>query len=294
VLTQPGEWTVRFEIDTDHSLADIPETCDATLGLMDGLGLGLKSPPPCINTNGHHTHSGADGYKKLDLARTLSVSSGSSIDTTALNSPQGSSASTGTGAASSLYAVPTSGARAARRQKIEEIFFQFTCDDQEDRTLATADLGTVIRFLGHRLSEVELQRVVQAKEADSSCLDFDEFVEMAELLDTSAERERMLKAANSKPARLFATTAKSAREREFRRVFVACMQNESGPENTTIATKDLGVVIRLLGYVLTEEELQKVADEADEDGGGSLDYEEFLSMAEHLDEVYGRRDRAGK
>lgn len=285
VSSQPGLLNVRFEVDSDAGLADIPETADAELGLMENL-----SPGKSVSSgshNGHHNgvhQSGSAFHKHLDLARTPS---GSSMDT-ALNSPQGSSASTATGAASTngSYTMPSSSARAARRLKIEEIFLQFTCDDREDRTLSVAYLGTVIRYLGHRLTEVTLQKVIQEADADGGgSLDIEEFVAMAEQLDASAERERMLKAATSSPARLFSSPAKSAREREFRRVFVACMQ----PESTTIAVKDLGVVIRLLGYVLTEAELQKVSAEADEDGGGTLDFEEFLIMAERLDEVYARR-----
>lgn len=266
--TQPGEWTVRFEVE--KGLAEIPETADAQLGLMDGLGVKCLDRPNGI-------------YKQLDLARTPS---GSSMDT-ALNSPQGSSASTGTGTASAsgAHPWPSSSARAARRLKIEEIFFQFTLDDQEDRTLATANLGSVIRYLGHRLTDVELQRVIEEADKDGGgSLDFEEFIAMAEILDARAETARLLAAANSAPGRLFSSPPKTVREREFRRIFVACMQHEF----QTIATKDLGVVIRLLGFVLSEQELQRVSQEADEDGGGSLDFEEFLTMAEHLDEVYGR------
>jgi len=263
VLIQPGEWSVRFEVE--RGLAEIPETTDAQIGLMDGLG--IKTPP---------------FHKPLDLARTPS---GSSMDT-ALNSPQGSSASTGTSRASaSGEKRPSSSCRASRRLKIEEVFFQFSCDDREDSTISTANMGSVTRYLGHRLSETELQRLIQEADKDGGgSLDLQEFIAMAEQLDASAERARVMVAANCGQARLFSSPAKNAREREFRRIFVACMQ----PEDQCIATKDLGVVIRLLGYVLREEELQKTIEEADQDGGGTLDYEEFLNMAERLDEARSR------
>jgi len=270
VVTEPGEWVVRF--GDENGLADIPETADAQLGLMDGL-----IELPCENSL-HKLH------KQLDLARTPS---GSSMDTS-LNSPLGSIASTGTGTASAsgshLYQHSSTSARAARRLKIEEIFFQFTCDYETERALNIADLGFVISYLGHRLTEAELVKVKQEADADGGgTLDFGEFVAMAERLDTSAERARAVAHATP-PARLFASPAKSVRERDFRRIFVACMQ----PENQTIATNDLRVVIRLLGYNLSEEEVKKVASEAYEDDGGSLDYDEFLAMGLRLDEVYGQ------
>jgi len=263
--TQPCEWTVTFACDS--GLADIPETADAELGLMDGL----FDKSPGIN-------------KRLDLPRSPS---GSSMDT-ALNSPQGSSSSAGTGTASvpGILPLPSSSARAARRLKMEEVFLQFTCDDQDDRALKVADLGTVIRYLGHRLSPSELQRATQEADQDGGgSLDFQEFLCMGEQLDAQAERARLqTAAANSMPVRLFSSPAKSAREQEFRRIFVSCMQTE----NQTVAVKDLGVVIRLSGYGLTEEELLKVTEEADADGGGSIDYDEFLTVAENLDENGGR------
>jgi len=271
VHTQPGEWTVRFEVE--KGLAEIPETAEAQIGLMDGLGVKCSDRP-----NGIH--------KKLDLARSPS---GSSMDTT-LNSPQGSSsASTGTGTASAsgVHPWPSTSARAARRQKIEEIFFQFTLDDQEGRALATVNLGSVVRYLGHRVTGVELQRLTEEADQDGrGSLDFEEFLAMAEILDARAEAARILAAPNSATGRPSSSPAKSSRERKFRRIFTACMQ----PECQTIATKDLGVVTRLLGFALSDQELQRVAEEADEDDGGSLDLQEFLTMAKNLDEAYGQRD----
>jgi len=256
-FTPPGLWTVRFEVE--KGLAQIPETANVHIGLMDGLS--MKSSGSLGELLGMHKHP--------ELRRTPSACS---TDTT-LNSPQGSIASSS-----------SSSAKASRRMTIEEIFFQFTLDNLGERALSTVDLGTVIHYLGHRLTDEELQKVTQEADADGGgSLDFMEFVAMAERLDASAEQARI--AAVKAQARLFSTPPKNAREREFRRVFVMCMHRES----QTVATKDLGVVIRLLGYNLTEEELQKIALEADEDGGGSLDLEEFLSMAASLDESHGRR-----
>jgi calmodulin len=45
-----------------------------------------------------------------------------------------------------------------------------------------------------------------------------------------------------------------------------------------ITTSDLGLVMRSLGYNLTEIQLQKIIDEFDADKSGSMNFREFLQM----------------
>uniref|UniRef100_A0A4W4HI93 Troponin C, slow skeletal and cardiac muscles n=1 Tax=Electrophorus electricus TaxID=8005 RepID=A0A4W4HI93_ELEEL len=47
---------------------------------------------------------------------------------------------------------------------------------------------------------------------------------------------------------------------------------------TTYHTKELGKVMRMLGQNPTPEELQEMIDEVDEDGSGTVDFNEFLVM----------------
>uniref|UniRef100_A0A669CID3 Troponin C, skeletal muscle n=1 Tax=Oreochromis niloticus TaxID=8128 RepID=A0A669CID3_ORENI len=57
-----------------------------------------------------------------------------------------------------------------------------------------------------------------------------------------------------------------------------------------ISTKELGTVMRMLGQNPTREELDEIIEEVDEDGSGTIDFEEFLVMMVRL----MKEDQAGK
>ncbi|CAM4680163.1 unnamed protein product [Leuciscus chuanchicus] len=57
-----------------------------------------------------------------------------------------------------------------------------------------------------------------------------------------------------------------------------------------ISTKELGTVMRMLGQNPTREELDAIIEEVDEDGSGTIDFEEFLVMMVHQ----LKEDQAGK
>jgi len=64
-------------------------------------------------------------------------------------------------------------------------------------------------------------------------------------------------------------------KQEFRAAFDIFVEDS---EDGTITTKELGKVLRMLGQNPTEEELQEMVDEVDEDGSGTIDFEEFTQM----------------
>ncbi|KAG2358412.1 calmodulin, partial [Suillus spraguei] len=61
---------------------------------------------------------------------------------------------------------------------------------------------------------------------------------------------------------------------EFKEAFSLFDKDGDG----TIATKELGTVMRSLGQNPTEAELQDIINEVDADGNGTIDFPEFLTM----------------
>jgi len=57
-----------------------------------------------------------------------------------------------------------------------------------------------------------------------------------------------------------------------------------------ISTAELGTVMKMLGQTPSKEELDEIIEEVDEDGSGSIDFEEFLVMMVRL----LKEDQAGK
>uniref|UniRef100_A0A4W4HMW8 Troponin C, slow skeletal and cardiac muscles n=1 Tax=Electrophorus electricus TaxID=8005 RepID=A0A4W4HMW8_ELEEL len=62
---------------------------------------------------------------------------------------------------------------------------------------------------------------------------------------------------------------------KFKAAFEVFVQDA---EDGCISTKELGKVMRMLGQNPTPEELQEMIDEVDEDGSGTVDFNEFLVM----------------
>lgn len=62
---------------------------------------------------------------------------------------------------------------------------------------------------------------------------------------------------------------------EFRAAFDIFVEDST---DGTITTKELGKVFRMLGQNPSEQELQEMVDEVDEDESGTIDFDEFCQM----------------
>ncbi|KAH7445584.1 hypothetical protein KP509_01G015900 [Ceratopteris richardii] len=114
------------------------------------------------------------------------------------------------------------------------------------------ELGTVMRSLGQDPTDAELQEMINEVDADrNGTIDFPEFLGLMarKLKDTDSEEEL----------------------REAFKVF-------DKDQNGYISAAELRSVMANLGEKLTDEEVDEMIREADIDGDGQVNYEEFVKM----------------
>lgn len=134
--------------------------------------------------------------------------------------------------------------------EFKEAFSLF--DKDGDGCITTKELGTVMRSLGQNPTENELQDMITEVDADGNgTIDFAEFLKLMskKLKDTDTEEEL----------------------REAFKVF-----DKDG--NGFISAAELRHVMTNLGEKLTPEEVDEMIREADIDGDGQVNYEEFTKM----------------
>jgi len=132
----------------------------------------------------------------------------------------------------------------------QEIFSFF--DRDGGGSISTVELGQVMRTFGWNPSELELQELISEIDQDGNgAISFNEFVWLMtrEIHDTDIEEEI----------------------REAFRVF-----DREG--HGFIKVPDLTHVLQTLGEQLAPEETQELISEADLDGDGNINYEEFVTM----------------
>jgi calmodulin len=119
-------------------------------------------------------------------------------------------------------------------------------------TITTKELGTVMRSLGQNPTEAELQDMINEVDQDGNgTIDFQEFIGLMarKMKDTDSEAELL----------------------EAFKVF-----DKDG--NGFISAEELRHVMTNLGEKLTDEEVNEMIREADQDGDGQVDYSEFVKM----------------
>ena len=137
-------------------------------------------------------------------------------------------------------------------EQIAEFKEAFSLFDKDgDGTITTKELGTVMRSLGQNPTEAELADMINEVDADGNgTIDFPEFLTMMarKMKDTDSEEEIIIEAF---------------------KVF-----DKDG--NGFISAAELRLIMTNLSA--TDEEVDEMIREADIDGDGQINYEEFVKM----------------
>jgi calmodulin len=154
-----------------------------------------------------------------------------------------------------VRSLPTTGLMADQLtdDQIAEFKEAFSLFDKDgDGCITTKELGTVMRSLGQNPTEAELQDMINEVDADGNgTIDFPEFLNLMarKMKDTDSEEEL----------------------KEAFRVF-------DKDQNGFISAAELRHVMTNLGEKLTDEEVDEMIREADVDGDGQINYEEFVKV----------------
>jgi len=124
----------------------------------------------------------------------------------------------------------------------------FKAYDKEGKgEIPSSMLGTVMKNLGHNLKPDQLQEAIEAVDADcSGWIDFDEFLALMAKKTKEAEDEQ-----------------------ELREAFRVFDKNNKG----VIETSDLKVIFKTLDPDMSDDEVENIIDDVDEDGSGTVDFE---------------------
>ena len=133
----------------------------------------------------------------------------------------------------------------------------FKAYDKEGKgEIPSSLLGTVMKNLGHNLKPDQLQEAIEAVDADGSgWIDFDEFLALMARKTKEAEDEQ-----------------------EFREAFRVFDKGNKGQ----IETGDLKVIFKALDPDMSDDEIEAIITEVDEDGSGTLDFEGKQILKQYL------------
>eukprot|EP00092_Neocalanus_flemingeri_P002198 GFUD01002338.1.p1 GENE.GFUD01002338.1~~GFUD01002338.1.p1 ORF type:complete len:149 (+),score=54.94 GFUD01002338.1:74-520(+) len=125
-------------------------------------------------------------------------------------------------------------------------------DKDGSGTISSEELLGVMRAMGQNPTEDELLNLVLEVDVDGNgTIDFPEFLDMMKKKAREVDEEA-----------------------DLREAFQIFDRNRDG----YIDMKELKKVADMLGTMLTKEEVEEFMAEADKDGNGKLDYDEFVKM----------------
>ena len=167
-------------------------------------------------------------------------------------------------------------------EQITEFKEAFTVfDENGDGVITTKELGNVMKTLGQNPTEAELQHMVREVDVDGNgTIDFSEFLTMMarKMKDTDTEEE-IIEAFKvfDKDGNGFISSAELRWAWQINIDFLTIARQE-WKNADEIYLHLCRHVMTNLGDKLTDEEVDEMIREADTDGDGQVNYEEFVTM----------------
>lgn len=125
-------------------------------------------------------------------------------------------------------------------------------DEDGSGEISTEELGTVMRMLGHDLKQYQLEDCIAFVDADGSgSVDFSEFLELMKM-----------------------KTKEHQEEAEVKEAFRILDRENKGEISSSIIKE----ILMQLDEDITEEDVDEMIYEIDEDGSGWVDYDEFKKL----------------
>ena len=135
-------------------------------------------------------------------------------------------------------------------KEYREAFDNF--DKDHNGSISLKELGSMMKSLGQAPSDQDLREIISEVDLDGNGnIDFNEFITIMQKRTRDSDPEEEIISAF--------------------RVF-----DKDG--NGTLSTKELRHVMTTIGDKLTDEEVDQMIEEADVDGDGVINYEEFVRM----------------
>ncbi|PIA61537.1 hypothetical protein AQUCO_00300812v1 [Aquilegia coerulea] len=138
-------------------------------------------------------------------------------------------------------------------EQISEFKEAFAIFDKDGNgCITTKELGTVMKSLNQQTTEAELQQMINEVDTDGNgTIDFSEFLNLMALQNKDTDLEE-----------------------EYKKAFRIYDKDQNG----FITATELRQVMASLGDKLTDEQLNEMVREADGDGDGKINYQEFVKM----------------
>lgn len=137
-----------------------------------------------------------------------------------------------------------------QRTEYYDLFSKFDLDNSG--TINVSELGIALSHAGFTLSESEIGDLMKEFDTDENgVIDFGEFVNMIIKKSTDVDSEE-----------------------ELRELFMIFDANGSGG----ISSAEIRYVLKVLGENFTDDEIDELMGEADKDGDGYLNFDEFMNL----------------